>query len=193
MRKPSLSLLLLLFLPLLTGCMSAPVARQIASSAFTQTADHITGQVVEAQEQQERSQSRRLTFKDSVSDEYWGIFARAQFQDMPPPQPKEADQPAPPPNTIASRLVPVEIWGFLVGQEKTNVLERMRHNGSETVPNREEWDRWQLATGGLQGKTSAPLYFLVPPDFGRLTSGDHAIVEISGIGSLHVARYRAEN
>ncbi|HQR50996.1 MAG TPA: hypothetical protein PKW44_05105 [Methylophilaceae bacterium] len=194
MRKPALPLPILILLPLLLpGCLGAPVARQLASSAFTQGADHITGKIVENQEEKQRQQSRDLTFKDSVGDEYWAIFAVSQFQDAPPTPPAaEAATPAPP-SATASRLVPVEIWGVVVGQEKTSVLERMRRNGSQIVPSQEEWDQWQLATGGLEGKSGTQLYLLLPPDFGRVRSGDRAIAEIAGVGGVHIARYRAEN
>jgi hypothetical protein len=194
MRKPASTLPILIFLPLLVqGCVGAPVARQIASSAVTQTADHVTGKMVEAHEQSQRQQTLDLTFKDSVGDEYWALFATMQFPDLPPTPPAPEETPPAPPTATSSRLVPVQIWGLVVGDEKNTVLERMRRNGSQIVPSQEEWDRWQLATGGLDGRSGGQLYLLLPPDFGRVHSGDRAIVEIAGVGGVHIARYRAQN
>ena len=180
---PLLSMLLLL-----PGCMGESVGRQLLSSLFTQGADQATGAAIEAHERYQREQAQ---VKYGPLDEYSRIFARAQFRDLPPPV--AVEQPLPKPSqSVVSRLVPVEVWGFVVGEEKASVLERMRRNGSQTLPNPAEWENWRLATGTLAGKPGSQLYFLVPPKFGRIGSGEQAIVEISGIGALHVARYRVD-
>lgn len=179
----------------LSGCMGGPIAQQIASSIATRVADKVVGDMVDEQLRKER-EPRRIDLMNTEPDPFVGKFLTMQFPDPQPPEivieplPTQAALSYAQPNAHASRLVSVEIWNLVIGQEKQALLERSLQNGSTILPSPMEWRDWQLATGSLQGHTDAQLYFLVPPDFGRISSGDRAIVEIADTGGLHIARYR---
>lgn len=194
--RPHQSVAALLAALLVSGCAGGPIAQQIASSLATRVADHVVGEIVDAQLERER-QPRNFVLKDTEPDPYLGKFVMMQFPDAPETKPLVEDIPVyvnyeqgkdkPP----VSRLVTVEVISLVVGREKQDLLERSRRNGSTILPEPVEWRDWQLATGSLSGRDGAQIYFLVPPDFGRMRTGDAAIVEIAQMGGLHIARYRA--
>ncbi len=199
MARPSQSLppilVALLQTALLSGCLGGSVAQQIASSVATQAVDHAVGSVVDAQLRQER-ELRPINMKNTEPDPFVAKFLFMQFPD--PEAVQVVIEPLPPqarlidtqPNIDSNRLVSVEIWNLVIGQEKQAILERGLQNGSTVLPPQSAWDDWQLATGSLQHQTSPLLYFLLPPDFGRVSSGDLAIIEIAKLGGVHMARYR---
>ncbi len=182
---------------LASGCASGPVGQQIASSIATRVADKVVGEIVDAELRRER-EPRNIVLKDTAPDPYYAKFLLAQFPDAPPeeavvepiPNHVEIEQGnAPMP---ASRLVTVEVVNLVIGREKQAVLERSLRNGSDILPEPVAWRDWQLASGSLPGHAGAQLYFLIPPEFGRMHSGDTAIVEIAHVGGLHIARHRAD-
>jgi len=196
-RRHNLTTALLLILAaMMSGCAGGPIAQQIASSVATRVADKVVGDMVDAQLLRER-QPRNFVLKDTEPDPYVGSFLLMQFPDVPKgeavvePLPAyiayEQGKAAPP----VSRLVTVDVLNIVIGREKQDLLERSRRNGSTILPEPIEWRDWQIATGSLRGRQDAQLYFLVPPDFGRMKSGDAAVVEIAEVGGLHIARYRA--
>ena len=87
-----------------------------------------------------------------------------------------------------TKLVPVEIWSLLAGEEKQNVLEAARLRGSTEIPPKDEWRQWQIATGASH-QSNQPITFLIPPEMGRMRSGAKAMVELSRSNELSVARY----
>lgn len=191
--KIAITSLLAVMLP---GCLGGPIAQQIASSIATRVADKVVGDMVDEQLRKER-EPRRIDIMNTEPDPYLGKFLTMQFPD--PQQAQVIVEPLPPqagneyeqPSAHSSRLVSVEIWNLIIGQEKQAVLERSLQNGSTVLPPPKAWREWQLATGSLQGHAGSQMYFLVPPDFGKVSSGDLAIVEIANVGGLHIARHRA--
>ncbi len=173
---------------LVSGCAGGPIAQQVASSVATRVADHVVGEIVDAQLERER-QPRNYVLKDTEPDPYLGKFVMMQFPDPPESKAIVEDIPAyvhyeqgkdkPP----ISRLVTVEVISLVVGREKQDLLERSRRNGSTVLP--------EPVASCQSGRDGAQIYFLVPPDFGRMRTGDAAIVEIAQMGGLHIARYRA--
>lgn len=181
---------------MLSGCAGGPIAQQIASSVATRVADKVVGDMVDEQLRKER-EPRRIDIMNTEPDPYLGKFLTMQFAD--PQQAQVVVEPLPShvelengkTGITSSRLVSVEVLNLIIGQEKLAVLERSMQNGSTILPAPMEWRDWQLAAGNLQGHAETQLYFLVPPDFGKVRSGDLAIVEIANVGGLHIARYRA--
>ena len=88
-----------------------------------------------------------------------------------------------------------------MGEEKQNILEKARIQGVTNIPPDSEWKKWQIAVGGENKKTTTklsrqdgnnktqPITFLIPPEIGKMFSGEIALVELSSVGELNVARY----
>lgn len=89
----------------------------------------------------------------------------------------------------SSHLVRVEVWNLLIGKEKTSALEKAQLLGSNQLAQISDWSHWQVATGALDGNPKKTITFLIPPDYGKLISGERAFVEIAEVGGLHIARY----
>ncbi len=181
---------------MLPGCAGGPIAQQIASSIATRMADKVVGDMVDEQLRKEQ-EPRHIDLMNTEPDPYLGKFLTMQFAD--PQETQAVVEPLPThvelengnASITSSRLVSVEVINLIIGQEKQAVLERSLQNGSTILPAPIEWRDWQLAAGNLQGHTEKQLYFLVPPDFGKVRSGDLAIVEIANVGGLHIARHHA--
>ena len=103
------------------------------------------------------------------------------------------------PLPIVAQLANVEVWNLLIGEEKNTVFENARLGGAMQLPPLSEWKSWQVALGGLMSdnliKTTGeiskkrPIVFLIPPNFGRVTSGQQLIVELARQGEVNIARY----
>jgi hypothetical protein len=189
----------------LSSCMGGPIAQQIVSSIMMRGADKIINNAYEAQE---REAERHTALKDTPPDPYRYAFITSGFKTIAPtvealPASASAidgtalitskDGTASPTNTnLASaqvtRLVHVEIWNLIIGDEKNLLLEKARLLGAE-VPPKDEWRRWKVATGALVADKNKPITFLIPPEFGRVGSGDRAVVEMTELSQIHVARY----
>lgn len=199
---------------LLTGCMGGPIAQQIAQSIAMRGLDKTTSDAYDNYLLKQDEASRSLPLKDTEPDEYWASFVTSGFSTVetvkePLPDYRQAsiktqsspDQAAAYEATtteldgktqaalVQSKLVRVELWNLLIGDEKRSILEKARLMGAEGVPPTTEWPHWQLATGAPVGDHHQPITFLIPPDFGRMKSGDYAVVEVAGAGELNVARY----
>ena len=96
-----------------------------------------------------------------------------------------------------SKLVQVEVWSLLVGDEKQNMLEKARAQGFSSIPPKAEWQKWQVAIGSADNPMlkknlstqQQAITFLIPPEMGKMRSGAKALVELSSVGELSVARY----
>lgn len=190
---------LALVLPL-AGCVGGPIARQIVSSIATQAADNVVGQAVEQQEKAEAQQQTSGKTNQLLVNSNFGLdpdqeaFLRAQLY-VPPqvtPTPDPPRKPDPGANAIplVSRLATVEIWSMVIGPEKQAMLENMREIGMAAVPPEKEWQQWQLAEGGLPSENDHPLLILIPPQLGKMKSGDRAVIELGTNNGLYVARDR---
>ena len=180
----------------LSGCAGGPIAKQIASSMGTRVADNVTASIVETQERKDEEARHNIVLKDTPPDPYWIAFITSGFSPVTPiAEPLPADVQAnqsseTTPAAQVSRLVQVELWNILTNEEKLAVLERSSQLGATDLPPKSEWPQWKMATGGLENQKGTTIFFLIPPDFGRINSGDKAVVEISSLGGLHFARYR---
>ena len=183
---------------LLSGCLGGSIGVQIARSILLQGADKVTANMIDAQERKDEFARHNAVLKDTEPDEYWAAFVTSRFsQQQPAAAPLHQDYrvaeyqavPAISSTIEASRLVRVEMWNLLIGDEKRSVLEKARLLGSSTLPPPAEWQHWQVATGTMSGEHSSPITFLIPPEFGKLASGGFALVEIASTGGLHIARY----
>src|SRR5690606_9292576 len=58
-----------------------------------------------------------------------------------------------------TRLVRVEIWNLVVGDEKSQILEKARLLG-EPLPSKDKWHNWRVATG-IAENTKNPITFLI--------------------------------
>lgn len=178
---------------MLNGCMGAPLAQQLLSSAVMHGADNILNNAYEAQQKEAINQR---VLKDSLPDEYWASFVTAGFQKITPieeplPGIEEPAETPIKPGLEASAFVRVEIWNMLLGDEKLAVLEKAYVSGNTDLPPKEEWGKLRIAIGALEGSQDQPLIFLIPDDLGRLNSGQQTIVELGKAGELNVARYAA--
>lgn len=184
-----------LLLLTLGGCMGGPIAQQLASSIIMRAADKAVSNSIENSLRAQEEAERQKPLQDKLPDEYWAAFLTSGFSEVTPieeplPQPAElAPLPSTAPAVTESRLVRVELWNVMLGEEKQSVLEKARLMGSTTLPPKTEWARWKVATGAIANQQEKPLIFLIPPEFGKVSSGQHAVVEMTGLGELHVARY----
>lgn len=180
----------------LAGCMGGPIAQQIASSLIVRAADKVVSNSIESNLRAQEEAERNKPLPDKVPDKYWAAFLTAGFSEVtaieePLPQQIEETLPQqlPTPALTTSRLVRVELWNVMLGEEKQSVLEKARLMGATALPPKDEWSKWKVATGTIANSEEKQLLFLIPPEFGRVSSGQHAVVEMTGLGELHVARY----
>ena len=184
----------------LSGCFSGTIAAQIASSMATHLADKAIASSLEAQRRAD--EAKGIALKDTTPDEYWSAFLTSGFstiaptieptaQSLPPDYRQAAFTPPPQTSAQTSRLVNVEIWNLVIGEEKTRILENAARVGA-SLPDKLDWPNWQLATGSLDTSGQKSIYFLVPPEMGRVRSGAQVVVEVFEVGGLHTARYLAE-
>jgi hypothetical protein len=186
---------LLCFSVLVSGCMGGSIARQIASSIAMQVADKAVGHMVDKPQVEEQGKTNQLLMSPGL-DPYQAAFLRAELV-TPPAMPQEPPSlPKPDPAESAApfvtRLATVEVWGLVIGDEKRSMLENIRDLGITTLPPEDAWDQWQLAEGGIPGENSRPLLILVPPELGKVRSGDHAVIELGMANGFYVAKDRLE-
>lgn len=180
----------------LCGCFSGTIAAQIASSVATHIADKAIATSLEAQRRAEEAKGIALT--DTTPDEYWAAFLTSGFstiapttESLPPDYRQAAYTPPPQTDAHVSRLVKIEVWSLVIGEEKTRILENAARVGA-ALPDKLDWPNWQLAVGPIDEAGKQTINFLVPPDLGRVRSGTQVVVEVSEVGGLHTARYLAE-
>lgn len=182
---------------LLTGCFGGTVAQQLARSLFMHGADKATAAAIDAHERNEKRAAQYMVPKSTELDDYQIAFLRSGFEVIQPQietLPQAAEQPESVSKELqVSRLVNVEVWGLLIGEEKQNLLEKASLQGSQLIPPKKEWSTWHVAIGASDDlKTSnhnEPIIFLIPPDIGKMRSGSKALVELPNNGELSIARY----
>jgi len=173
---------------LLTGCLGGSIGQQIVQSILLQGADKATASAMDAHERNQIA----LAKKNAKPDPYTIAFLNAGFEPVTaqieplPEAPPEEEKDLP--MMQETKLVPVEIWSLLAGEEKQNVLEAARLRGSTEIPPKDEWRQWQIATGA-SNQSNQPITFLIPPEMGKMRSGAKAMVELSRSNELSVARY----
>jgi len=184
-----------LLLLMLCGCMGGPIAQQLASSIIMRAADKVVSNSIESNLRAQEEAERNKPLPDKMPDEYWTAFLTSGFSEVTAieePLPQQIEQALPQSSAsplTASRLVRVELWNVMLGEEKQSVLEKARLMGATGLPPKDEWAKWKVATGAIANGEEKQLIFLIPPEFGKVSSGQHAVVEMTGLGELHVARY----
>jgi len=182
---------------LLTGCFGGTVAQQLARSIFIHGTDKATAAAIDAHERQEKLAAQYMVLKHKELDAYQLTFLRSGFKVIQPqvetlPQATEQAETAVQ-ELQASKLVSVEVWSLLIGDEKQKLLEKASLQGSQLIPPREEWPTWHVAIGAADeiktGNRHELITFLIPPDLGKMHSGARAMVELPHNGELSIARY----
>jgi hypothetical protein len=182
-----------------TGCLGGSIAQQIARSIATSVADKAIDNAVEAEDKKERAKQPSLNalLYNPTPDPYRNAMLNMEFtpiKAITEPLPEYPTEPEEVPIVIlkTNPLVQVELFNLLIGEEKTMVLEKARLQGSLHVPDKSEWQDWQVATGKVQSNshhTQDFIIFLLPPEFGKLPSGSIATVELASKGEVSIARY----
>jgi hypothetical protein len=176
----------------LCGCLGGTVAQQLVRSMLMHGADKVTAAAVEAGGRNEKLAAQKLTLKDTPPDEYKLAFINSGFEKVtlhvePLPAVQIEEEKALE-LMQETALVQVEVWNLLAGDEKQHMLEKARLQGSTILPPKNEWQQWQIATGGTVHNQQT-ITFLIPPEIGKLHSGTIALVELSSAGELNIARY----
>lgn len=180
----------------LTGCLGGTVAQQIARSVLMQDADKATAAARDAHDRNEKIAAQKLPLKDTAPDPYKVAFLNAGFEKVAiqvEPLPVSSIEEEKPNQTIQeAQLVQVEVWSLLVGDEKQRILEKARIQGSPEIPPKDQWQLWKIAIGAAdnqQSNNKQPITFLIPPEIGKMHSGEKVLVELSNVGELNIARY----
>jgi hypothetical protein len=137
-----------------------------------------------------------VQLQEAEPDDLTYMLATASFQPVRPisePLPTEVTEPEVPANIVrANQLVRVELFNLLIGAEKNAVYEEARLIGASGLPQKHEWQLWQVGVGAIE-HTNKMITFLIPPEFGKLPSGSKAMVELASPGELNIARYEPSN
>jgi hypothetical protein len=178
--------------------LGGPIAQQIASSLASSVASKATSDAYDAQMIKQAKADRDIELNSKQPDQYWLAFITSGFKKVEPLQETVPDniknqfsENSPTSNNIQeNQLAEVELWNILIGEEKLQLLQKARILGAINLPPQDDWANWQLGTGAIDGDNKQQIVFLIPPNFGRMSSGEHTIVEIAGAGELSIARYQ---
>lgn len=193
----------------LSGCLGGSIAQQLASSILMHGADQATAAMLDVQDSQDNtithnSITSRMALKDTAKNTYPNDLqialltsgfepAQAPQAQIEPLPPVKFEEDIPIQYMQESKLVSVEVWNLLIGDEKQRLLEKARLQGSLIIPPKDEWPYWQIAVGAqepqLNGNRSQVVTFLIPPEIGKIPSGAKALVELPPAGELSIARY----
>lgn len=180
----------------LSGCLGGSIAQQLVQSILLHGADKATAAALDANEEKQKLAAQKMPLKDTTPDKYDIAFMNAGFQEVKPqieplPQiPLEEEKPVQ--LMQEAKLVQVEVWSLLIGDEKQHILEMAKKQGSSELPPENEWQQSQIAVGATSGtklNKQEVITFLIPAEIGKLHSGSKALVELSTAGQLNVARY----
>ncbi len=177
----------------LCGCMGGSIAQQLVRSMLMQGADKVTAAAIDAHDRNEKLAAQKLPLKDTAPDPYKIAFLNSGFENVTiqieplPVTPPDDEKPLQ--MMQETKLVQVVVWNLLVGDEKQSVLEKARMQGSTDIPPKAEWQQWQIAIGAAASNKQQAITFLIPPEMGKMHSGAKALVELSSVGQLNVARY----
>ena len=181
----------------LCGCFGGTVAQQLVRSMLLHGADQAIAAAIVTQGKNDKLAAQKMPLKNTPPDHYQIAFINTAFETVSAqiePLPATAlDEGIPLQMMQETKLVQVEVWSLLVGDEKQNILEKARLQGATSLPPKAEWKQWQIAIGATcndsQSNQKQPITFLIPPEMGKVYSGEKALVEISRQGELNVARY----
>jgi len=175
---------------LLSACLGGSIASQIVSTIATRVADKA---VAHAMDVEDGPSNRKQESVNAPPDKYTIAFVNAAFEEVKPitePLPSETVEIEKPVQVLQGiQLVRVELFNLLIGDEKNAIYENARLIGASNLPQKREWQSWNVATGVVENSKNI-ITFLIPPEFGKLPSGAVAIVELAGPGDLNVVRYK---
>jgi len=181
----------------LSGCLGGTATQQLMQSMLLHGADKATVAVLDADEEKQKLAAQNMPFKDTAPDKYDIAFMSAGFQEIKPqvePLPLQTaiNDEKPAQLMQETKLVEVEVWSLLIGDEKQHILEIARRQDSVKLPPENEWQQSRVAIGatsGIKSNKQEVITFLIPAELGRLHSGSKALVELSTVGQLNIARY----
>lgn len=190
-------LALILLAATLCSCVGAPIAQQIVQSILLHGADKATAAAMDANEEKQKMAAQNMPLKDTTPDKYDIAFLNTGFEEVKPqieplPQQTSIDEEKPAQLMQETKLVQVEVWSLLIGDEKQHILEAAKKQGSTELPPENEWQQSQIAIGATNStklNKQEVITFLIPAEIGKLHSGSKALVELSTAGQLSVARY----
>lgn len=173
---------------LLSGCLGGTVAQQIARSIATSIADKTIANAMDVNEKPRPRQS--VTLQDRAPSELSMVLMTSRFKSHPNHEQVAMNDPADEPVQISqvSPLVRVQLFNFIIGDERKSIIENASSIGALNLPHQREWEHWIVASGIIED-SNEPIIFLIPPDIGKLASGAIAIVELANAGNLSIARY----
>jgi hypothetical protein len=181
----------------LCGCLGGSIAQQIVQTILLHGADKATAAALDANEAKQKLAEQKMSLKNTTPDKFDIAFVNSGFQEVtaqvePLPQ-TPLDEEKSMQLMQETKLVQVEVWSLLIGEEKQHILEDAKKQGSTELPPEIEWQQSQVAVGATSNSTKANeqevITFLIPAEMGKLHSGSKALVEIPSAGKLSVARY----
>jgi hypothetical protein len=180
----------------LCGCLGGTVAQQLVRSMLLHGADSATAAAIDANEEKQKLAAQNMPMKDTIPDKYDLAFINTGFQEVTPqiePLPQRPfDEEKPVQLMQEAKLVQVEVWSLLIGDEKQQFLETAKKQGSTELPPENEWQESQIAIGATSDSKpnkQEVITFWIPAEIGKLHSGSKAVVELSTSGQLSIARY----
>lgn len=189
-------LTLALLVSTLCGCLGGTVAQQLVRSMLMHGADSATAAALDANEEKQKLAAQKMPIQGTTPDKYDIAFINASFEEVKPqiePLPQASfDEEKPVQLIQEAKLVQVEVWSLLIGDEKQHILETAKKQGSAELPPENEWQQSQIAIGATSSTKLSKqevITFLIPAEIGKLHSGSKALVELSTVGQLSVARY----
>ncbi len=185
---------------ILSGCLGGTIAQQIARTIATSAADSAVASAMGVQEKIAAQPSTNSIMINTNTDPYRIAMLNMEFSPItakqePLPEYPSQEQEIPIVILTTQPLVQVELFNLIIGEEKTAILEKSRLAGALNLPARPEWSNWRVATGKIKsGASNKPelITFLIPPELGKLSSGASAMVELSSLGDLNIARYTSQ-
>ena len=134
--------------------------------------------------------------QETEPDDYTYMLATAGFEPVKPiaePLPDNTKEIEIRINVVqGNQLVRVELFNLLIGAEKNSVYEEARMLGATNLPQKHQWQNWQVGIGAIEHSKKV-ITFLIPPEFGKLPSGAMTMVELASPGELNIARYEPNN
>lgn len=174
----------------LSGCLGGTVAQQIARSIATSIADKTIASAMDVNEEAKSRPQQNTTLQDREPSELSLVLMTSRFESHPNHEQVAMNDSADEPVQISqvSPLVRVQLFNFIIGDERKSIIENASSIGALKLPDQREWERWFVASGIIED-SNEPIIFLIPPDIGKLASGAIAIVELANAGNLSIARY----
>ena len=181
----------------LCGCLGGSIAQQLVQSMLLQGADKATAAALDANEAKQKLAAQKMPIPNTTPDKFDIAFVNSGFPEVIAQVEALPQTPLDEEKSMQlmqeSKLVQVEVWSLLIGDEKQHILEAAKKLGSTELPPENEWQQSQIAVGAATNNSKTDkqdvITFLIPAEMGKLHSGSKALVELPVEGQLSVARY----